>query len=360
MIRTNPADKQIMKRQDDKFQILSVLVCTLVGLHACANTKQESVNAAAPGKKTSTATSDKTESENESKGKNKKDKDGTLGEQSGGEGSIEDGGEDSTDGPWAGCGYTSYDTKDPLAKQSISSAPIRFHGFAGTIFSSEYTVYATGTLNFDISLGAIATTSNFTVTSADPPNAMSKAQGEAAKINGTRKATPVSASKLEELFKSGSYQGITCGLIPITGMTETTGDHATTVTFDPPLPYLLPPVMSKTRFAKEFSETRTFSGINAKVVTSTGDKVSTGQSISGSASIVPVDASATFTNTEGAVVTVDADYAFRIEFDFGSHETTNALGLYKVATYYVVDGEYRVINVETGVTEAPKIDFIKD
>jgi hypothetical protein len=167
-------------------------------------------------------------------------------------------------------------------------------------------------------------------------------------------------SKWDGLFQTTDWKGVHCSTFPAVKIEERTGVHSTTISFDPPIPYLVSSKLSKKRFQKEFSETRRFNNIKAKVLSTSNSKISSGRTYSGSVTISPVSPSTSFTDTQGRQQSINASYAYRIEFDFGNYEQTSALGLYKVATYYVRNGKYIAIIVESGISDAPIINFISE
>lgn len=312
---------------------------------ACSNSKPEPTGGGEtkrPGEK-----SDGDEEDGKEDGKDGDDdgSTGTDGDSLGGSaqgengGSVEEDGESSSD-PKAGCGSGDF-------SQTIQSANIRFQGVAGKVFSTEYNVVVKGSIAFQGGANGLTTTSRFDILSADPDNAADKASDEIQKVTGSRTSTPATAA-----------EDMPCGVYPITKIVEQTGAHATTTNFSPALPYFLSPLMSKTRFNKDFSSAKTFSGLSVTVASTNNELIKGGQTASGSVTITPVSPEASFQDTEGRTVTVQAEYAYKIEFNFGNHETVNSFGLYKVATYYVKGGKFHVITVETGVDDAPVINYI--
>lgn len=229
--------------------------------------------------------------------------------------------------------------------QVIQSANVPYRGQAGRAFSTEYTVVVQSTLNFSGNTQALTTQSTFNLISANPPNAADKAQRELVKVTGSRQAI-ISVS-----------EGMPCGVIGVSRIVETTGDHASTIEFTPSLPYLVSPNMTRERFGTEFGVARTFDNLRLTVVSTTNSKLTPGATAVGSVTITPINPQARFNDTAGQSVAVDADYAYRIEFNFGDFETVTNFGLYKVATYYVAGGQFRLINTETGVQEAPFINY---
>jgi len=135
--------------------------------------------------------------------------------------------------------------------------------------------------------------------------------------------------------------------------------NATEIEFNPPLPYIVMPMASRSRFELELPKSRTFSNIKAKVTRTTNPKLGGVSTREGSVTLSPAESSRTFTGSDGRNVDVRADYAFRLEFDFGNHETTEALGLYRTATYYVDSGRFIAITIETGIQGAPIVDYLE-
>jgi hypothetical protein len=306
---------------------------------ACSNSKPEPVaggETKKPGEK-----SDDDDDKDDDKDDSSSSKGDSLGGSDQGEGSeaVEEDGESSSD-PKAGCGSGDF-------SQTIQSANIRFQGVAGRVFSTEYNVLVKGSITLQGGANGLTTTSRFDIISADPANAADKASDQIQKVTGSRTSTPGTAT-----------EDMPCGVYPVTKIVEQTGAHATTTSFTPALPYFLSPLMSKTRFIKDFPSAKTFSGLSVSVASTSNELIDNGQTASGSVTITPVSPETSFQDTEGRTVQVQADYAYKIEFNFGDHETVNSFGLYKVATYYVKGGKFHVITVETGVGDAPFINYI--
>lgn len=318
-------------------------VSLLSVLFACSNSKTEVPASEGAGAK------DKAE------GKDSEDdgEDG-VGDDLGGE---DDGGDGNEGGAsFSGCGFKSFEDTSKTIQQSKTTATIPFKGTGG--IASEYNLKVIGTLGIEGGLGGVVGTTDFSIVTADPPNSASNAQQELQKIIGTREATTVTGSELENVLKSSAWNGIHCGVIPISKLTEKTGTHTTVVEFDPPLPYFVSPFMTKARFAKEFPDQKQFS-VTARVAQTSNPKTQTGATATGTVYIRPIDSESLIVENDGSQINVDATYAFRLDFDFGSFEQTSALGLNKLSTWYVKDGKYFAVSVETGVSAAPVIHYTK-
>ncbi len=306
----------------------------LCGAVACSNSKPEVATGSDGAKKDATDAED---------GKDVEDGGETFGDDGGG-------------ANFSGCGVNSYAEAKSFSQQT-SSANIPYHGSSGVIFSSEYTIQVKGTVGFQVGDGKVNLTNDFAIISASPPNAADKAKEELKKAIGQRTAEILDASAWEAAAEA--WGGVTCGVIPVAKITEQTQAHQTVVTFDPPLPYFVSPVMTKARFEKEFPEQRTFAGIKATIVQTTNPKAQTGQTFTGTAYVRPIAGDTMIVENDGTQVKVDADYAYRLDFDFGSFEATAALGLNKLSTFYVKDGKFFAVSIETGITQAPSIHYVK-
>jgi hypothetical protein len=312
---------------------------------ACSNSKPEPTGGGETKKPGEKSDDDKDDGKDGGKEDGEDGSTGGKGDSLGGSaqgengGDVEEDGESSSD-PKAGCGAGDF-------SQTIQSANIRFQGVAGKVFSTEYNVVVKGSIAFQGGADGLTTTSRFDIISSDPDNAADKASDEIQKVTGSRASTPAAAT-----------EDMPCGVYPVTKIVEQTGAHATTTNFSPALPYFLSPLMSKTRFNKDFPSAKTFSGLSVSVASTSNELIKSGQTASGSVTITPVSPETSFQDTEGRTVTVQAEYAYKIEFNFGNHETVNSFGLYKVATYYVKGGKFHVITVETGVEDAPVINYI--
>lgn len=323
--------------------IIASTFVLLIGV-ACSNSRPDTAGSGATAKEKSKKDGSDDDSGDQSSG-SKNSADGSTGSDqansqnslNGATGSATMG--ENPDDPLAGCGGASF-------TQAIDSANVPYKGQAGRVFSTDFTVVVKGAINFSGSPASLTTQSMFELISADPNNAAERARNELNKVTGSRQVNLAMDSTLP------------CGILAASRLVEQTGEHATTIDFNPPVAYLISPKTTTNRFAEHFATARTFDNIKLTVTSTTNEKLQPGTSVDGSVSITPVPSKTTFNDTSGRNITIDADYAYRIDFNFGDHETVNNFGLSKVATYYIKDGNFKVITIETGVNEAPVINYI--
>lgn len=258
-------------------------------------------------------------------------------------------------GTFGGCGFSEFSTKTSLADQKINSANLRFTGTAGSIFTTEYNVTVASTVGYSGDFAKLKVSNTMQILDASPAKARTEAQVEINKLTGSQTIDVLSPKKWEENAKANDWDDIFCTVIPALKITEQTEAHFSEIEFSPPVPYLVSPLVSKSRFEKEIGNEKVFNNIQAHVVSTSNPKLSNDQKLDGKVTISLVDASTTYKSSEGTSRSISADHAYRMEFDFGDGSTQ--IGLNKAATYYVKKGKFVAVIIETGEQKAPFIQF---
>ncbi len=265
-------------------------------------------------------------------------------------------GNNSAAGKFSGCGFDSFSAETKFNQQTISSANLRFTGTAGSsIFTTEYNVTIASKLTYNGDFQQLVVANAMNILDASPAKARTEAQVEINKLTGDQKIDILSPKKWQEYAKDNDWDDIFCSILPATKIMEQTEAHFSEIEFTPPVPYLISPLISAARFEAEIGKGKSFSDIEAHVVTTTNPKLSNDQKLQGSVTITPADAKTTYTSSEKSQRTVSADFAYRIEFKFGDGSTQ--IGLNKAATYYIKKGKFAAIIIETGEEKAPFIQF---
>lgn len=267
-------------------------------------------------------------------------------------------GTDGAGGEFGGCGFSDFSAKTAFPVQKINSADLRFTGTAGSIFTTEYNVTVASTIGYSGDLAELKVSNAMRILNASPAKAQTEAQVEINKLTGSQTIEVLSPKKWEENAKANDWDGIFCSVIPALKITEQTEAHFSEIEFSPPVPYLVSPLLNKSRFEKEIGSEKVFNDVEAHVVSTSNPKLSNGQKLQGSVTISSVNANTTYNSSEGTSRAISADYAYRMEFNFGDGSTQ--IGLNKAATYYVKKGKFVAVIVETGEQKAPFIQFHVD
>lgn len=143
--------------------------------------------------------------------------------------------------------------------------------------------------------------------------------------------TTAERSKIGETY--ADWKGIFCSLQPAMrierGLTE-----KIIAEFDKPLPVSPLMMASIARMKSEIGVKRSWSGITAKVIESSDPNVPNGSSWTGRVLSQPVKASIEVDGPSGKV-SINADLAVKMTYDFGSAQSNAALGLPSSVIWYI-------------------------
>ena len=144
------------------------------------------------------------------------------------------------------------------------------------------------------------------------------------------------------------WKGVYCSFQPAIKL-ERGALNRVTVDLDKPLPISPSAVSNLVRLKSELGSKRSWKGITAKVTSSIDPSVVVGTVWTGSATAEPVPASVAIDGVAGQV-SVAAELAVKLTYDFGSAEANKALGLPQSIIWYIDTATkgYKLIQIDFG------------
>lgn len=168
--------------------------------------------------------------------------------------------------------------------------------------------------------------------------------------------------KIEERAKIGvshsDWRGVFCSLQPAVRLEHGMTDKVI-IEFDKPLP-INPLLMADiNRLLGEMGSPRSWSGITGKVVESLNPEVSVGSTWSGRVYSSPVSPTVEIDGPSGKMQ-VQAEFAVKLTYDFGSVSTNRAMGLPSSVTWYVdsTTNMFKLTQVDFG--DGNLVNFLPD
>lgn len=237
------------------------------------------------------------------------------------------------------------------------------HGWP-KVFVGQTTVPLLGAINYRVqvkvrqsihaTMKEMKQSTDFDIT-AEPSQAQSAASQRTAPNRGSMTAQVLPRDKRSDLMSANAdWNGVICTVQPVTEISLIKGGKGKLIKFNPPLPMSVSPKADPSRYKAEIGEGKTWSNIEAEIEVSADPAFPVGSKYQGTVSIAPTDPKLTINiNENGGTQVVQSDMAFTLRFDFGSVDTTLALGLNPVQTMFI-DNKARDINivvVDTGVPE---------
>ena len=128
-----------------------------------------------------------------------------------------------------------------------------------------------------------------------------------------------------------------CGISMIKSlkMVSKMGSSYVNVTFDKPAPYLINPMLTKSRIFYELKTPIVISGITATLDSNDAELLKKGRTRTGSVSITLINPNKTFTDSSGKSVTFNTDYAVRVVSKFDGAGTGALTWLNSVNEYFI-------------------------
>jgi len=157
---------------------------------------------------------------------------------------------------------------------------------------------------------------------------------------------------------NADWKGVFCTLQPAVKL-ERGSTEKVTVSLSKPLPVAPLVVGDIARMKSEIGVKRVWTGITATVSNSTDPNVPVGSVWTGGASSQPVAASAIIDGPNGKV-TVQAELAVKMSYDFGSDAANDALGLPKSVTWFIDTStkSFKLMQVDFG--DGVPVNFLPD
>jgi hypothetical protein len=143
------------------------------------------------------------------------------------------------------------------------------------------------------------------------------------------------------------WKGVFCSLQPAIKIENGLTDKVV-IEFDKPLPVSPLLIADFSRLRSEFGVKRSWSAITAKVTDSMNPDVPVGSTWSGRVSLIPVSPTVTIDGPSGKQQ-IQAQFAAKITYDFGSASANAAMGLPSSVTWYV--------DAETNMFKLTQVDF---
>jgi hypothetical protein len=157
--------------------------------------------------------------------------------------------------------------------------------------------------------------------------------------------------KLEERAKIGSlhsdWRGVFCSLQPAIRLEHGMTDKVA-VEFDKPLPINPLVIADVSRLMAEMGSSRSWSGITAKVSDSLNPEIPIGSTWSGRVTSGPVSPVVDIEGPAGPM-RIQAEFAVKLSYDFGSPAANRSMGLPNSVTWYV--------DSSTNMFKLTQIDF---
>jgi hypothetical protein len=175
------------------------------------------------------------------------------------------------------------------------------------------------------------------ITYAAQPSPASTAEQVTTALKPLRSGFSADLLKLDQRAKIGllheDWKGVFCTLQPAVRLEHGLSDKIV-VTFDKPLPISPLMVADRQRLLAELGIERAWDGITAKVVESLNSDVAVGTVWTGKAILSKVPAVTDIDGSDGKV-SIQADVAVKLSYDFGSPSINQSMGLPAAMTWYM-------------------------
>ena len=253
------------------------------------------------------------------------------------------------------CGLDLTKPGSTISSRRMSMVPKTMQVTAG-IFPIATNVTISGMAIFEDSLSRSVST--FTAQSSPAISSEQLSAALAAYNSGFATDVMPPAERAKIGVSNADWRGVFCTVQPAVKL-ERGSTEKVTVSLSKPLPVAPLVVSDITRMKSEIGVKRVWTGITATVTDSTDANVPVGSVWTGGATSQPVAASAIIDGPNGKV-TVQAELAVKMSYDFGSDAANKALGLPKSVTWFIdtPTKSFKLMQVDFG--DGVPVNFLPD
>jgi hypothetical protein len=232
--------------------------------------------------------------------------------------------------PYLQCGF------NPETDGNKSLANGAFTSTNSTVRGTNWTVNAKSEITLALNGASSVLTTLFSVNNTQPAAAKIQADSYAAQTSTTMTFNNASNAETQAALDRKSTSP-SCGILMTKSlkMVSKMGSTYVNVTFDKPAPYLINPMLTKSRIFYELKSPIVISGITATIDSNDAELMKKGRTRTGSVSISLINPNKTFTDSSGKSITINTDYAVRVVSKFDGAGTGALTWLNSVNEYFI-------------------------
>jgi len=263
------------------------------------------------------------------------------------------------------CGIASFDQykTEKLSEQVIESAPWQRSGKGGLLGLQEYSYSLRGSFGFDGTLERIVQSANIGVVTSSSTLGKDRGDSEAQSRSGAVTASVFPMDQRHTLHSTApAWDDIYCTVQAVSRLTNTLGSKRVVTEFSPPLAYWVSPKADPFRYTAELGSGKVWNEITATVVESNDAGLKQGLALRGTVRVDQVPATASILNRAGAVVSIEADVAYKLTYAMEAGARNAEIGLPGSITFYIdqKSRRYKAVVMTTAGEDALTISQVAD